>query len=136
GCMKAGSWPSEQGGHASASIGKETAAQTVRRRRLQAVLGRPVQKGFSAMKFRMLAAPMWSRGRIFALLAIAGLGTALAAPEAGAQTPAPSPAPAPAAPKAKPAAPKAAQKGTAPAPSPQQAPPPAAAAPQAAPPAD
>ena len=87
------------------------------------------------MNFRMLAAPMWSRGRILALLAMTALGTALVAPEAGAQAPAP--APSPAAPKAKaPAAPKAAQKGPAPAaPAPQQAPP-AAAAPQAAPPAD
>ncbi len=91
------------------------------------------------MNFRMLAAPVWSRGRIFALLTIAALGAALVSPEAGAQTPAPTtPAPAPAAPaapKSKAAPPKAAQKGTPPAPTPQQAPP-SAAAPQAAPPAD
>src|SRR5581483_5476454 len=92
------------------------------------------------MNFRMLAAPVWSRGRIFALLTIAALGAALVSPEAGAQTPATTPAPAPApaapaAPKSKAAPPKAAQKGTPPAPTPQQAPP-SAAAPQAAPPAD
>ncbi len=91
------------------------------------------------MNFRILAAPMWSRGRIFALLAVGAMGASLVVPKAGAQTPAPAPAPAPAttpaAPKAKAAAPKAAQKGPAPAPTPQQAPP-AAAAPQAAPPAD
>jgi invasion protein IalB len=82
------------------------------------------------MNFRMLAAPVWSRGRVFALLAATALGATWVASEAGAQTP----APAPAAPKAK-AAPKAAQKGAAPAPAPQQAP--AAGAPQAAtPPAD
>jgi invasion protein IalB len=82
------------------------------------------------MNFRMLAEPMWSRGRVFALLAVTALGATWVASEAGAQTP----APAPAAPKAK-AAPKAAQKGAAPAPAPQQAPP--AGAPQAAaPPAD
>ena len=82
------------------------------------------------MNFCMLAAPIWSRGRILALLAIAALGATLVAPQVGAQTPAP--APAPAAPKAKPAAPKAAQKGAAPAPAPTpQAPPAAAAAPPA-----
>jgi invasion protein IalB len=84
------------------------------------------------MNFRMLAAPMWLRGRVLALLAIAALGATLLAPEAVAQAPAPTPAPA--APKAK-ASPKAAQKGAAPAPAPQQAPP-AAAAPQAAQPAE
>jgi invasion protein IalB len=89
------------------------------------------------MNFRMLAAPMWSRGRVLALLAITALGATWGAPQASAQTPAPAPsAPSPAAPKAKAAtpAPKAAQKGANPAPAPQA--PPAAAAPQAAPPAD
>jgi invasion protein IalB len=83
------------------------------------------------MNFRMLAAPIWSRGRVLALLAITALGATWSAPQANAQTPAP-----PAAPKAKSAtpAPKATQKGTNPAPAPQA--PPAAAAPQAAPPAD
>jgi invasion protein IalB len=79
------------------------------------------------MIFRMLAAPIWSRGRILALLATAALGATLVAPQAEAQTP----APAPAAPKAKAAAPKAAQKGAAPAPAPTPQAPPAAAAPPA-----
>jgi len=81
------------------------------------------------MNFRMLAAPVWSRGRIFALLTIAALGAALVSPEAGAQTTAPAPAPAAPAAKSKAAPPKAAQKGTPPAPTPQQAPPSAAAPP-------
>jgi invasion protein IalB len=76
------------------------------------------------MNFRILAASVRPRGRIFALLAATALSAALSAPAALAQTPA-APAPA-AAPKAK-AAPKAAQKA-APAPAP-------AAQPQAAPPA-
>jgi invasion protein IalB len=83
------------------------------------------------MNFRILAAPVRPRGRIFALLAATALSAALSAPAALAQTPA---APAPtAAPKAK-AAPKAAQKAApAPAPAPaQQAPPPAGGAPAAA----
>jgi invasion protein IalB len=96
------------------------------------------------MNFRKLAAPVWPRGRVFALMAVTALGATLLAPDLWAQTPAPAPAaPAPAATppaKAK-AAPKAAQKGTAPAPAPQaQQPaagsPPAAAAPGGAPPAD
>jgi invasion protein IalB len=77
------------------------------------------------MNFRMLAASVWPRGRVFALLAATALAASLLAPEASAQTP----APAPGAPKAK-AAPKAAPKGAAPAapaPAAQQAPPPAAA---------
>ena len=79
------------------------------------------------MNFRMLAAPIWSRGRVLALLAVTALGTALVAPEAGAQGPAP-------APKAK----KGAQKGgaPAPAPTPQQQAPAAGTTPQAAAPAD
>jgi invasion protein IalB len=91
------------------------------------VSGAPVQKGFSAMNFRILAASVRARGRFLALLA----ATALVVPfalEAQAQAPAPAPT---AAPKAK-AAPKAAPKG-APAPSAQQAPPPAAQAQQQAP---
>jgi invasion protein IalB len=106
-----------------------------------AVFGASVQKGFSAMKFRMLAAPVWPRGRVFALAAATTLAATFLASNVRAQTPAPTPAPA--APKAAPkaAAPKAAPKGAAPAPTPQAqqapaAPPPAAAAPAATPPAD
>ena len=87
------------------------------------------------MNFRILAASIRPRGRVFALLAATGLSAALMVSYAGAQTPAPAPgAPAPAAPPKAKAAPKAAPK--APAPAAQQAPPPAAGAPAAqAPPA-
>ena len=87
------------------------------------------------MNFRILAASVRPRGRVFALLAATGLSAALMVSYAGAQTPAPAPgAPAPAAPPKAKAAPKAAPK--APAPAAQQAPPPAAGAPAAqAPPA-
>jgi invasion protein IalB len=79
------------------------------------------------MNFRILAAPVRPRGRVFALLAATTLTAALLASNAQAQTP----APAPAAPKAK-AAPKAAQKGAPAAPAPAaQAAPPAAGAPAA-----
>jgi invasion protein IalB len=91
------------------------------------------------MNFRILAAPVWPRGRVLALLAATTLSAALLAPDAQAQTPAPAPGAPTAAPKAKAAAPKAAPKGApaAPAPAAQAAPPPAAAAPAAgAPPAD
>src|ERR1700722_4768826 len=70
------------------------------------------------MNFRILAAPVWSRGRALALLAATTLSAALLAPSAQAQTPAPT-----AAPKAK-AAPK-----------PPPNPPPGAPPPGAAPPA-
>jgi invasion protein IalB len=82
------------------------------------------------MNFRILAAAVQPRGRVFALLAATALTASLMASGAQAQAPAPgAPAPA-AAPKAK-AAPKAAQKA-APAPAPSaQAPPPAAGAPAA-----
>jgi invasion protein IalB len=82
------------------------------------------------MNFRILAAPVWPRGRVFALLAATALTATLLAPAARAQTPAPD-APK-AAPKAK--APKAAPKAApaAPGPAAQQAPPPAAGAPPAA----
>lgn len=91
------------------------------------------------MNFRMLAAPAWPRGRVFALMAATALGATFLATDVWAQAPAPAPA-APAAPKAAPkapAAPKAAQKGApaAPAPAPQGAPPAAAGQP-AAPPAE
>ena len=88
------------------------------------------------MNFRMLAAPVWPRRRLFASMAVTMLGATFLATNVSAQTPAPAPAtPAAPAPKATPkaAAPKAAPKGAAPAPAPQAqqapaAPPPAAAA--------
>ena len=92
------------------------------------------------MNFRMLAAPAWPRGRVFALMAATALGATFLATDVWAQAPAPAPA-APAAPKAAPkapAAPKAAQKA-APAPAAPAAPqgaPPAAAGQPAAPPAE
>jgi invasion protein IalB len=81
------------------------------------------------MIFRILAAPVGPRGRVFALLAASALASFIV-PGAQAQTPPPAPAPAPGAPvapkaKAKPA-PKAAPAGQ-PAPAAEQAPPPAAA---------
>jgi invasion protein IalB len=81
------------------------------------------------MNFRILAAPVWPRGRGFALLAATALTATLLARDAWAQTPAPAPgAPAAPAPKAKAAAPKAAPKAgpAAPAPAAQQTPPAAA----------
>jgi invasion protein IalB len=87
------------------------------------------------MNFRILAAPVWSRGRVIALLAATALSASLLAPGVQAQQPAPAPgAPPAAAPKAAPKAapPKAAQKTPAPAASPQPpAAPPAAGAPAA-----
>jgi invasion protein IalB len=90
------------------------------------VTGASVQKGFSAMNFRMLAASVRPRGRVFALLAATALVASLIALDAKAQQPAPAtPAPA-AAPKAKSKpAPKPAP--VAPAPAAQSAPPPATA---------
>src|ERR1700719_4626025 len=87
------------------------------------VSGASVQKGFSAMNFRILAASVRPRGRVFALLAATALVASLVAPDVHAQQPAPAPAPA-AAPKAKKPAPKPAP--AAPAPAAQAAPPPAA----------
>jgi invasion protein IalB len=76
------------------------------------------------MNFRILATPVWPRGRVFALLAATALTAALLAPVAQAQTAAP------ATPKAKKAAPKAAPAApAAPAPAAQAAPPAAAGAP-------
>jgi invasion protein IalB len=84
------------------------------------------------MNFRILAAPVWPRGRVLALLAATTLSAALIAPAAQAQTPAPAPGAPAAAPKAK-AAPKAAPKGAPAAPAPAaQAAPPAAGAPAGA----
>jgi invasion protein IalB len=75
----------------------------------------------SAMNFRILAASVQPRGRVFAWLAATALVASLVVPEVQAQQPAP--APAPAAPKAKKAAPKPAPA----APAPAQSAPPAAA---------
>jgi invasion protein IalB len=103
-----------------------------------AVFGASVQKGFSAMNFRMLAAPVWPRKRVFAMMAATALGATFLASDVSAQTPAP--APAPAAPAKKAAAPKAAAPKAAPAapaaPAAQAAPPAAPAAQAAPPPAD
>src|SRR5580700_1864648 len=92
------------------------------------VSGASVQKGFSAMNFRILAASIRPRGRVFALLAATALVASLVTPDVQAQQPAPAPAPAPAAPTAKKSAPKPAPAAPAPA---AQAPPPAAAPPAA-----
>ncbi len=82
------------------------------------------------MNFRILAAPVWPRGRVLALLAATTLSAALIAPAAQAQTPAPAPGAPTAAPKAR--APKAAPKAAPAAPAPSaQAAPPAAGAPPA-----
>ncbi|MGA2055381.1 MAG: invasion associated locus B family protein [Bradyrhizobium sp.] len=83
------------------------------------------------MNFRMLAAPVWPRKRVFAVVAVAALGATFLASDVSAQTAAPAPAPAPAAPAKKAAAPKAAPKAApaapaAPAPAAQAAPPAAA----------
>src|SRR6202021_2552266 len=94
------------------------------------VSGAPVQKGFSAMNFRILAASVRPRGRVFALLAATALVASLVTPDVQAQQPAPAPAPA-TAPKAKKPAPNPAP--AAPAPAAQAAPP--AAPPAGAPPA-
>jgi invasion protein IalB len=79
-----------------------------------AISGYPVQKGFSAMNFRILAAPVGPRGRVFAVLAATALAASFVTSEVHAQAPAPAPkarskapphaAPAPA-PSAQPAAP-------------------------------
>src|SRR5580692_4504393 len=90
------------------------------------VSGASVQKGFSAMNFRILAASVRPRGRVFALLAATALVASLVTPDVRAQQPAP--APAPAAPKAKKSTPKPAPAAPAPA---AQAAPPAAAPPAA-----
>jgi invasion protein IalB len=76
------------------------------------------------MNFRILAASIAPRGRVFALLTATALAASLLAPDAQAQQPAPAPGAPAAAPKAKPA-PKAAPKAApaAPAPTAQQAPP-------------
>ena len=66
-----------------------------------------VQKGFSTMNFRILAAQALPRGRVFAALATGIIFAAAIASSSFAQTPAPAPA-APKAPKAPAAAPKAA----------------------------
>ena len=82
------------------------------------------------MKFRILAAPVWPRGRVFALMAAVALSATLLASDLRAQTPPPVAAPAP---KSKTAAPKATPKAgpAAPASSPAQAQPAQAPAPAA-----
>jgi invasion protein IalB len=78
------------------------------------------------MNFRILAASVWPRGRVFALLAATALTAVLLAPDAQAQAPTPAPGAPAAAPKAK--APKAGPKAAPAAPAPAaQAPPPAGA---------
>jgi invasion protein IalB len=64
------------------------------------------------MSFRILAAPIWPRGRVFAMLAATALATSFIATEVQAQAPAPAPA---APPKAKPKAPPKAAPAPAPA---------------------
>jgi invasion protein IalB len=91
---------------------------------LVAVSSATVQKGFSAMNFRILAVSGRSRKRVLALLAATALTAACLIPDAQAQTPAPAPG-APA------AAPKAAPKAAAPKAAPKAAPAPAAQAPAA-----
>ena len=91
------------------------------------------------MNFRILAAPVWLRGRVTALLVATALSASLLASGAQAQQPAPAPGAPAAAPKAAPApkaspAPKAAPK--APAPAAQQPAPPAGAPAAGAQPAD
>jgi invasion protein IalB len=83
-----------------------------------AVSGATVQKGFSAMTFRILVAPALPRGRVLALWAATALTATLMLCQAQAQTP-PAPA-APPAPKAAPKA-KAAPRPAAQAPAPSQA---------------
>jgi invasion protein IalB len=100
--------------------GRETAGSGI----CQTVSGAPVQKGLSAMNFRILAASVGPRGRLLAFLAATALAVPFAAP---AQAQAPEAAPkAPAKKKAAPKAPAAAPAPTAQAPAPapaQQAPP-------------
>ena len=65
--------------------------------------GRSVQKGFSAMNFRILAASVRPRGRVFALLAATALSaTLLVSGRAGPDARRPAAPPAHAAPKARP----------------------------------
>src|ERR1700736_4773190 len=98
--------------HLTASIRQETAAHTASYSAPATISGASVQKGFSAMNFRILAAPVRPRGRVSALLAATALSAAILVSPAQAQTPAPAPGPPAAAPKAK-AAPKAAPKAPA-----------------------
>lgn len=80
------------------------------------------------MNFRILAAPVWPRGRVVALMAVTALTATFLAPDLRAQTPAPA-TPAPKAKSAAPKAPKGAPAAPAPSAQPAQQPPPAAAAP-------
>jgi invasion protein IalB len=110
--LKAGNSQGSSGRHVTASFGNETPAKWLNVGARVAVSGVTVQKGFSAMIFRILAASALPRGRIFALLAATALTASLVTAEAQAQLP-PTAAPKAAAPKAPPK------------PAPRAAPPPA-----------
>src|ERR1700730_10550514 len=56
------------------------------------------------MNFRILAAPVWPRGRVLALVTVTALTAAWLAPDAWAQAPTPAPATPPPPPKAAPQA--------------------------------
>src|ERR1700739_4305716 len=105
--------------HLTASFGGEDSRPSGQVQAPAAVLGAPVQKGFSAMNFRILAASVWPRGRVFALVSATVLTGTLWPACAQAQAPAPGALKAKAAPRAAPKAPPAA-----PAPTAQQAAPP------------
>src|SRR5579871_2416526 len=107
--MKTSDWPIGQGLSRIRLNWQGDSRQNGRVSVPRAVFGASVQKGFSAMNFRRLAAPVWPRKRVFALMAATALGATFLATDVWAQTPAPAPG-APAAPKAKAAAPKAAPK--------------------------
>ena len=74
------------------------------------------------MNFRILAAPVWPRGRVIALLAATALSATLLAPGAQAQQPAPAPRAAPKRPR-RPRRPRRRPPRRRPAPAAQQAPP-------------
>src|ERR1700681_4010580 len=123
-CMKACNWPRRQGLSRIRLNWQGDSRPNGCVSVPAAVSGAPVQKGFSAMNFRILAAPVRPHGRVFALLAATAMSATLLVSAAQAQAPAPAPGGPTAAPKAK--APKAAPKAApAPAPGPaaQQAPP-------------
>src|SRR3984893_8168393 len=101
-CMKACNWPRRQGLSRIRLNWQGDSRPNGCVSVPAAVSGAPVQKGFSAMNFRILAAPVWPRGRVFALLGATALAAASLARDGQAQAPAPG---LPAAPKAK-AAPK------------------------------
>src|SRR4030095_12612845 len=79
----------------------DSRASAARCRCLLAVSGAPVQRGFAAMNFGILAGSIRPHGRVVALLAASALSATLMASGAQAQAPAPA-APPKAAPKAAP----------------------------------